>query len=117
MLSRQVNDVACFWADWDSIEPTDWQLSYNKYQSMIDKGEFDPYGNIFDAGYERLAFMFALFHEFENRFLAQSDYMDAIDHPNAHEVFVFEMFEDIRKGAMVRMFGPHIDVDSWNFFQ
>lgn len=117
MLSRQVNDVACFFADLDSINPTDWAIVYQNYQKQIDEGKFHPYGNIFDTGYERMAFIFALFHEFESRYLAQSDYMDAIDHPNAEEVFAFQMYEDLRKGALVRMFGEDVNVDAWDFFQ
>ena len=117
MLSRQVNDVACFFADLDCIDPDDWAISYGNYQKLIGEGEFHPYGNMFDTGYERLAFIFALFHEFENRYLAQSDYMDAIDHPNADEVFGFQMYEDLRKGALLRMFGNDVDFEQWNFFQ
>lgn len=116
MLSRQVSDVACFFADQDFDNADDWEFQYENYRKVIGDGKFDPYGNMFDMGYERLAFIFALFHEFENRYGAQSDYMDAVDHPNADEVFAFQMYEDLRKGALVRMFGPDVDVDSWNFF-
>ena len=117
MLSKQVNDCACFYADLDCIDPDDWAVVYANYQKLIEEGKFHAYGNMFDAGYERLAFIFALFHEFENRFLAQSDYMDAIDHPNIDEVFAFQMYEDLRKGALLRMFGSDVDVEQWNFFQ
>jgi hypothetical protein len=117
MKVRQIKDIAGFFADLDSIDPEDWSLSFDNYQKLIAEGKFDPYGNMFDTGYERLAFIFALFHEFENRFLAQSDYMDAIDHPNADEVFAFEMYEDLRKGALVRMFGSDVNVDQWDFFE
>ena len=116
MLASQINDVALFFADQDFDNSDDWEIQYENYKKLIGEGKFDPYGNMFDTGYERLAFIFALFHEFENRFLAQSDYMDAIDHPNADEVFAFHMYEDLRKSALLRMFGRNVDVEHWNFF-
>ena len=117
MLSRQVSDVACFFADLDCINPDDWAVVYAGYQGLIEDGKFHPYGNMFDTGYERLAFMFALFHEFEESFVAQSEYMDAIDHPNANEIFAFGFYENLRKRALVRMFGTDVNVDQWDFFQ
>ena len=117
MLSRQVADCACFFADLDCSDPDKWESVYANYQKLIEEGKFHPYGDMFDTGYERLAFIFALFHEFENRYLAQSNYMDAIDHPNADEVFAFELYDSIQQGALRRMFGDDVNVDKWNFFQ
>jgi hypothetical protein len=117
MKVRQINDIACFFADLDSNGEEDWSLSYENYQKVIAEGKFDAYGNMFDTGYERLAFIFALFHEFEESFVAQSENMDAIDHPNANEIFAFGFYENLRKRALVRMFGDDVDVDRWDFFQ
>jgi hypothetical protein len=36
MLSRQVSDVACFFADLDCINPDDWAVVYAGYQGLID---------------------------------------------------------------------------------
>lgn len=117
MKAHQIKDIASFFADLDSVNPEDWCIPYENYQKLIAEDKFHPYGNMFDAGYERLAFIFALFHEFENRFVAQSDYMEAIDHPNADEVFAFGMYEDLKKGALVRLFGADVNMDQWNFFE
>jgi len=117
MKVRQITDVAGFFADIDCIDPENWEPVYENYKKLIAERKFHPYGNMFDAGYERLAFIFALFHEFENRFLAQSDYIKEIDHPNADEVSAYAMYEDLRKGALVRMFGPNVNMDQWNFFE
>ena len=117
MKNRQIADVAGFFTDIDCIDPENWEPVYENYKKLIAEGKFHPYGNMFDAGYERLAFIFALFHEFENRFVAQSNYMEAIDHPNADEVFAFTMYEDLKKGALVRLFGADVHMDQWNFFE
>lgn len=116
MKSTQVNDFAGFFADLDSIDSDSYDVAYQDYLNMINEGSFHPYGNMFDVGYERLAFIFALFHEFEDRYLAQSDYMDTADHPNADEVFAFELYESLRKAALRRVLTAGADVDQWNFF-
>lgn len=116
MLDRQVSDIAGFFADLDCIDSENWERIFNNYRKLIIEGKFHPYGNIFDAGYERLGFVFALFHEFEIRYLAQSDYMETIDHPNGDEVFAFELYDSIRKAALRRMCGDDVNIDCWNFF-
>jgi len=116
MLERQMRDLAGFFADSDSINPDDWHIAFQNHLKLCADSYFNAYGNVFDMGYERMAFILALFHEFEVRWLAQSSYMDAIDHPNADEVFAFELYDSIRKGALRRMFGADVNPDCWNFF-
>lgn len=115
MLNQQVKDMACFFADLDSHSSAGWEVAYRKYKKWIIDGEFDPYANTFDC-YERLGFIFAVFHEFEDRWLAQSAWMDGVDHPDGDEVFVFEVLDSIRKAALRRIHGPEVDTEAWNYF-
>jgi hypothetical protein len=115
MLDGQVRDVAVYLADMDHVNPEDWEQTFVKYQKLVASGECDGYAGIFDSGYERAAVMFALFHEFEDRFVAQCDYMDGVDHPNVDEVFVFELYRSIYRGALMRVLDSDVDIDAWNF--
>jgi len=90
---------------------------YANYQKLIEEGKFHAYGNMFDAGYERLAFIFAVFHEFESRYLAQREFMMEHDEHSIDDIFAFQMYEDLRKGALVRMFGADVNMDQWDFFE
>jgi hypothetical protein len=66
---RHIRDMAEVYAalDKDSglMQHLDWDARYEWHYDAIEAGRFDPYSNLYDMGYERMAFAFQMLHTIE----------------------------------------------------
>ena len=69
MKQSHIRDMAAVYAalDTDSnvMEGLNYDQRYEWHYDRIEAGRFDPYSNLYDMGYERMAFAFQMLHMIE----------------------------------------------------
>jgi hypothetical protein len=69
MKQSHIRDMAAVYAalDTDSglMKHLDWDARYEWHYDAIEAGQFDAYSNLYDMGYERMAFAFQMLHTIE----------------------------------------------------